>query len=192
MGSYPRCAPRSGRCGWGQGVVCVRVCLAEASVGLIGGCVRSCRLGGARRHPPPRAHGGSCRWLGLLCRAKRLLTRRLGVCSQVAIRKAEWSVGALARWLLCAVMSAWRCSPPPPRPGLMGAHAGGWACFPPPVHRRAPVSVCPCMCARVCLAEASVGLIGGCGRRPPEWSIAVRPGASCMCPCLCARDTVCP
>jgi hypothetical protein len=44
MGSYPRCAPRSGRCGWGQGVVCVRVCLAEASVGLIGGCVRSCRF----------------------------------------------------------------------------------------------------------------------------------------------------
>jgi hypothetical protein len=120
MGSYPRCAPRSGRCGWGQGVVCVRVCLAEASVGLIGGCVRSCRLGGARRHPPPRAHGGSCRWLGLLCRAKRLLTRRLGVCSQVAIRKAEWSVGALARWLLCAVMSAWRCSPPPPAPGSWG------------------------------------------------------------------------
>eukprot|EP01049_Picozoa_sp_SAG25_P026285 SAG25_NODE_12993_length_272_cov_4.063584_1_plen_61_part_01 len=29
MGSYmyPRCAPRSGRCGCGQGVVCVRVCL---------------------------------------------------------------------------------------------------------------------------------------------------------------------
>ena len=40
MGSYPRCAPRSGRCGWGEGVVCVRVCLAEASVGLIGGCVQ--------------------------------------------------------------------------------------------------------------------------------------------------------
>ena len=37
------------------------------------------------------------------------------------------------------------------RPGLMGAHAGGWACFPPPVHRRAPVSVCPCLCARVCV-----------------------------------------
>eukprot|EP01047_Picozoa_sp_COSAG01_P041082 COSAG01_NODE_3504_length_5994_cov_47.750000_3_plen_100_part_00 len=55
MGSYPRCAPRSGRCEGRQGVVCVRVCLAEASVGLIGGCVRSCRLGGARRHPPPRA-----------------------------------------------------------------------------------------------------------------------------------------
>ena len=108
MGSYPRCAPRSGRCGWGQGVVCARVCLAEASVGLIGGCVRSCRLGGARRHPPPRAHGGSCRWLGLLCRAKRLLTRRLGVCSQVAIRKAEWSVGALARWL-CVVLSVCVC-----------------------------------------------------------------------------------
>ena len=93
MGSDSRCAPRSGRCEGHQGVVCARVCLAEASVGLIGGCVRSCRLGGARRHPPPRAHGGSCRWLGLLCRAKRLLTRRLGVCSQVAIRKAEWSVG---------------------------------------------------------------------------------------------------
>ena len=108
MGSYPRCAPRSGRCEGRQGVVCVRVCLAEASVGLIGGCVRSCRLGGARRHPPPRAHGGSCRWLGLLCRAKRLLTRRLGVCSQVAIRKAEWSVGALARWL-CVVLSVCVC-----------------------------------------------------------------------------------
>ena len=129
MGSYPRCAPRSGRCEGRQGVVCARVCLAEASVGLIGGCVRSCRLGGARRHPPPRAHGGSCRWLGLLCRAKRLLTRRLGVCSQVAIRARRrelesWCVGALAA--VCgdvglAVLTA------TPRPGLMGAHAGGWA-----------------------------------------------------------------
>ena len=35
MGSYPRCAHRSGRCGWGEGVVCAHVCLAEASVGLI-------------------------------------------------------------------------------------------------------------------------------------------------------------
>eukprot|EP01047_Picozoa_sp_COSAG01_P000865 COSAG01_NODE_17_length_39991_cov_30.596160_24_plen_155_part_00 len=35
MGSYPRCAPRSGRCEGRQGVVCVRVCLARASVGLI-------------------------------------------------------------------------------------------------------------------------------------------------------------
>ena len=34
MGSYPRCAPRLGRCEGRQGVVCVRVCLAEASVGL--------------------------------------------------------------------------------------------------------------------------------------------------------------
>ena len=32
--------------------------------------------------------------MGLLCRAKRLLTRRLGVCSQLVIRKAEWSVSA--------------------------------------------------------------------------------------------------
>eukprot|EP01047_Picozoa_sp_COSAG01_P005198 COSAG01_NODE_176_length_22957_cov_72.262096_5_plen_192_part_00 len=104
MGSYPRCAPRSGRCGGRQGVVCVRVCLAEASVGLIGGCVRSCRLGGARRHPPPRAHGGSCRWLGLLCRAKRLLTRRLGVCSQVAIRARR--SGVLVRWRVGCV---WCC-----------------------------------------------------------------------------------
>jgi hypothetical protein len=39
MGSYPMCAPRSGRCGCREGVVCARVCLAEASVGLIGGCV---------------------------------------------------------------------------------------------------------------------------------------------------------
>ena len=51
MGSYPRCAPRSGRCEGRQGVVCARVCLAEASVGLIGGCVQvaarvSYRLGG--------------------------------------------------------------------------------------------------------------------------------------------------
>ena len=44
MGSYPRCAPRLGRCEGRQGVVCARVCLAEASVGLIGGCVRSCQL----------------------------------------------------------------------------------------------------------------------------------------------------
>ena len=114
MGSYPRCAPRSGRCEGRQGVVCVRVCLAEASVGLIGGCVRSCRLGGARRHPPPRAHGGSCRWLGLLCRAKRLLTRRLGVCSQVTIRKAEWSVGVLCLQVLRTV----RASVPTSRPIL--------------------------------------------------------------------------
>jgi hypothetical protein len=187
MGSYPRCAPRSGRCGWGQGVVCVRVCLAEASVGLIGGCVRSCRLGGARRHPPPRAHGGSCRWLGLLCRAKRLLTRRLGVCSQVAIRKAEWSVGALARWLLCAVMSAWRCSPPPPAPGswglmqvvglalsreaatdsaawcvLAGGHSqGGVECW----CVGALAAVWCCRCVSVC-----VGLTHRCARRrKPAW-----------------------
>jgi hypothetical protein len=46
MGSYPRCAPRSGRCGCRQGVVCARVCLAEASVGLIGGC--------EPRTPPPQ------------------------------------------------------------------------------------------------------------------------------------------
>ena len=142
MGSYPRCAPRSGRCGWGQGVVCVRVCLAEASVGLIGGCVRSCRLGGARRHPPPRAHGGSCRWLGLLCRAKRLLTRRLGVCSQVAIRARR--SGVLVRWRVgcvwcCRCVSvcvglthrcarrrkpAWWCSPPLPAPGSWGVVVG--------------------------------------------------------------------
>ena len=48
MGSYPRCAPRSGRCEGREGVVCVRVCLAGASVGLIGGCGRRSPEHGAR------------------------------------------------------------------------------------------------------------------------------------------------
>ena len=39
--------------------------------------VARCRLGGPRRRPPPRAHGGW--WSGLLCRAGRRLTRRFGV-----------------------------------------------------------------------------------------------------------------
>eukprot|EP01047_Picozoa_sp_COSAG01_P038670 COSAG01_NODE_3152_length_6498_cov_17.406470_4_plen_103_part_00 len=34
MGSYPRCAPRSGRCEGRQGVVCVRVCLRCAAASL--------------------------------------------------------------------------------------------------------------------------------------------------------------
>ena len=47
MGSDPNSAPRSGRCEGREGVVCARVCLAEASVGLhVIGAVIS-RTGGA-------------------------------------------------------------------------------------------------------------------------------------------------
>ena len=99
MGSYPRCAPRSGRCGWGEGVVCARVCLAGASVGLIGGCVRSCRLGGARRHPPAPGSWGLMQVVGLAL-SREAATDSAAWCV-LAIGHSQggvecWCVGALA------------------------------------------------------------------------------------------------
>ena len=107
MGSYPRCAPRSGRCEGRQGVVCVRVCLAEASVGLIGGCVRSCRLGGARRHPPAPGSWGLMQVVGLAL-SREAATDSVAWCVSYCVLAVGHSQGGVECWCVGALAALYK------------------------------------------------------------------------------------